>query len=105
MNKRQEKKLDVTEMKVLRWMCSVTKTDRLSNEIKRETTKVLVIYKKAQEDCNGSDEEKRRDVKVGRRVVATEVQGRTPRGRPERRWMECVRGGLDRETTVSGGGA
>ena len=38
--KAQEKKLDVAEMRKLRWMGGVTKLDRIRNEIIRGTTKV-----------------------------------------------------------------
>ena len=30
--KRQEKRLDVNEMRMLRWMCVVTKKDKIRNE-------------------------------------------------------------------------
>ena len=39
-NNVQEKKLDVAEMRMLRWMCDVTKMDRIRNERIREKTKV-----------------------------------------------------------------
>ena len=42
--KAQEKKLDVAEMRMLRWMSGVTKLDRI-----RGTTKVGEIFKKVQE--------------------------------------------------------
>ena len=44
--KEQEKKLDVAEMKMLRWMCCVTKMARLTNEKIRGTTKMEEISKK-----------------------------------------------------------
>ena len=47
--KAQEKKLDVAEMRMLRWMSGVTKLDRIRNEIIRGTTKVGEISKKVQE--------------------------------------------------------
>ena len=36
----QEKKLDVAEMRILRWWCGVTTLDRIRDEIIRGTTKV-----------------------------------------------------------------
>ena len=47
--KAQEKKLDVAEMRMLRWMSGVTKLDRIRNERFRGTTKVVEISKKVQE--------------------------------------------------------
>ena len=46
MKKAQEKKLDVAEMKMLRWMGGVTKVDRIRNEKIRGTMKVGEISKK-----------------------------------------------------------
>ena len=47
--KAQEKKLDVAEIRMLRWMSGVTKLDRIRNERIRGTTKVWEISKKVQE--------------------------------------------------------
>ena len=47
--KAQEKKLDVAEMRMLRWMSAVTKLDRIRNERIRGTTMVGEISKKVQE--------------------------------------------------------
>ena len=47
--KAQEKKLDVAEMKMLRWMSGVTNLDRIRNEIIGGTMKVGEISKKVQE--------------------------------------------------------
>ena len=49
MKKAQEKKLDVAEMRMSRWMSGVTKLDRIRNERIRGTTKVGEISKKVQE--------------------------------------------------------
>ena len=45
----QEKKLEVAEMRMLRWMCAVTKLDKIRNERIRGTTKVGKITKTVQE--------------------------------------------------------
>ena len=50
MKKAQEKKLDVAEMRMLRWMSGVTKLDRIRNERIRGTTTVGEISKKVQEN-------------------------------------------------------
>ena len=44
--KAQEKKLDVAEMSMLRWMSGVTKRERIRNESIRGKTKVVEISKK-----------------------------------------------------------
>ena len=88
----QEKKLDVAEMKMLRWMCGVTKMDRIRNERIRGTTKVVEVSKKAQERrlMWYGHVVRREENHVLRRVSEIEVPGRRGRGRPKRRWMDVV---------------
>ena len=45
----QERKLEIAEIRLLRWMCGVTKLDKMRNERIRGTTKVREIIKKVQE--------------------------------------------------------
>ena len=45
----QEKKLEVAEMSMLRWLCRFMKLDKIRNERIRGTTKVGEITKKVQE--------------------------------------------------------
>lgn len=39
------KNLDVTEMNMFRWMCSVTEMDKVGNDIRETTTNVVAISK------------------------------------------------------------
>ena len=75
--KAQEKKLDVAEMKMLRWMSGVTRLDRIRSERIRGTTKVGEISKKVQESRFKSYGHvlKREDEYVGKRVMGAEVRG------------------------------
>ena len=88
----QEKRLDVAEMKMLRWMCGVTKRDRIRNERIRGTTKVIEVSKKAQERRMKwyGHVRRREENHVLRRVSEMEVPGRRGRGRPKRRWMDVL---------------
>ena len=43
------KKMDVAEMRMLRWMSGVTREDRIRNEYIKGSTKVVEISKKVQE--------------------------------------------------------
>ena len=85
----QEKKLDVAEMRMLRWMRGVTKLDRIRNEIIRGTTKVGEISKKVQESRLKwyGHVLRREDEYVGKRVMETEKRRR---GRPKRRWLDTI---------------
>ena len=93
--KAQEKKLDVAEMRMLRWMSGVTKLDRIGNERIRGTTKVGEISKKLQESRLKwyGHVLRREDEYLGKRVMAMEVPGNR-RGRPKRRWLDSIRNDL-----------
>ena len=53
--KRQEKRIEVTEMRMLRWMCGVTRKDKINNEHIRGTTRVAQAFKKSRrEDWTGT---------------------------------------------------
>ena len=76
LNKAQEKKLEFAEMRMLRWMCGVTKLDKIRNERIRETTKVGEITKKVQGRMLKWYEHvmRREEHYVGRRAVVIKVK-------------------------------
>ena len=92
--KAQEKKLDVAEIWMLRWMSRVTKLDRIRNERIRGTTKVGEISKKVQESRLKWHVLRREEEYVGKRVMVIEVPGKRRRGRPKRRWLDSIRNDL-----------
>ncbi|XP_068225024.1 uncharacterized protein, partial [Palaemon carinicauda] len=49
MRKTEEKRIDMAEMRMLRWMSGVTREDRIRNNYIRGSTKVVEISKKVQE--------------------------------------------------------
>ena len=89
-------KMDVAEMRMLRWMSGVTKMDRIRNERIRGTTKVGKISKKVQESRLKwyGHVSRREDEYVGKRVMGMEVPGKRRRGRPKRRWLDSIRNDL-----------
>ena len=93
LKKAQEKKLEVAEMRMLRWMCGVTKLDKIKNERIRGTTIVGEITKKVQERRLKwyGHVMRREEHYVGRRAMVMKVQGRRKRGRPKRRWLDEVK--------------
>ena len=101
--KAQEKKLDVAEMRMLRWMSEVTKLDRIRNERIRGTTKVGAISKKVQQSRPKWHGHvlRRADEYVGKRVMEMEVSGKIRRGRPKRRWLVSIRNDMS-ERELSG---
>ncbi|KAK3894199.1 hypothetical protein Pcinc_002033 [Petrolisthes cinctipes] len=90
--KTQEKKLEVAEMRMLRWMCGVTRYDRIRNKRIRGTTKVIEISKKVQERRLQwyGHVMRREENNIAKKVMNIEVEGRRKRGRPRRRWKDCV---------------
>ena len=80
-------------MRMLRWMCGVTKLDKIRNEIIRGTTKVGEITKKVQQRRLKwyGHVMRREEHYVGRRAMVMKVQGRRKRGRPKRRWLDKVK--------------
>ena len=54
--KAHEKRLDMAEMIMLRWLCGVMKKDMIKNERIRGTVKIVALSKKSRkEDSNGMD--------------------------------------------------
>ena len=78
---------------MLRWMCGVTKLDKIRNERIRGTTKVTEASKKLQEKRLQwyGHVMRREEEYVGRRVIEMEVQGTRNRGKPKRRFMDSVK--------------
>ena len=105
--KAHEKKLDVAEMRMLRWMSGVTKIDRIGNERIRGTTKVGEISKKVQESRLKwyGHVSRREDEYVGKKVMGMEVPGNRRRGRPKRWWLDSIRNDFFGEGVVRGGRA
>ena len=97
--KAQEKTLNVAEMKVLRWMCGITKMNRIWNERNRGTTKMGEITKKVQERRHVM---RMHEEYVGKRVMRMNVEGRRKR-RPKLGLMDSVNVDL-REKGLSGEG-
>ena len=77
-------------MRMLRWMCRVTKLDKIRNERIRGTMKVGEITKKVQERRLKwyGHVMRREEHYVGRRAIEIiKVQGIRKRGSPKRIWM------------------
>ena len=87
----------MAEIRMLRWMCRVTKMDKIRNEHIRGTVKVVEASAKAQERrLQWYGHVKRRDEDyVGLRTMRMEVEGRRRRGRPRLRWRDRI--GVDLE--------
>ena len=85
--KSQEKRLKVYEMRMLRWMCGVTKKDKIRNDHVRESVKVAPVTKKITEKrlkwyglIGGGHAKKN--------VRCTSIIGRRRRGRQKTSWKD-----------------
>ena len=102
LKKAQEKKLEVAEMRMLRWMCGGSKLNKIRNERIRGTTKVGEITKKIHErrlKWHGHVL-RREEHYEGRRAMVMKVQGRRKRGRPKKIWLDKVKDDI-KETGLS----
>ncbi|XP_071704173.1 uncharacterized protein [Rutidosis leptorrhynchoides] len=86
--KAQERRMEVAEMRMLKWTCGKTMLDMIPNSIFRENLKVRSINDKLREEqLRWFGHVRRRPLTAPvRRVEALTVDGVRRRGRPTRRW-------------------
>ncbi|KAI3685929.1 hypothetical protein L1987_79598 [Smallanthus sonchifolius] len=91
--KTQAQKMDVAEMRMLRWMCGHTRKDRIRNEVVRKRLGVTCISDKIREGrLRWFGHVKRRQSTDPVRTVKTlVVEGKRSRGRPKLTWDERIR--------------
>ena len=87
-----EKRMNMAEMKMLRWMSGVTRRDSIPNTRIRGTVEVAELSKKVQKArLRWYGHVLRRDEEVvERRMMDMEVHGRRGRGRPKTRWKDSI---------------
>ena len=87
----QVKKLEITDMRMSKFMRRVIKNNKVINQRIREPAKVSKISKKAQESQlkRFNHAEKRSEECVGKRVVETEVEETRREGRPREISLDC----------------
>ena len=90
--KREEERLKINEMRMLRWSCGVTRKDRIQNKFIRGSLKVAEVREKIVEKRLTwyGHVERRDDDHYLKRVANMEILGRRRRGRPKTRWKDSV---------------
>ncbi|KAA5655339.1 hypothetical protein F3G58_31385, partial [Pseudomonas aeruginosa] len=85
-----ERRLHAAEMRMLRWMCGVTRMDRIRNEYVRGSLKVAPVTEKLRSARLGwyGHVMRRNENEVGKRVLTMNVEGYRGRGRPKKKWMD-----------------
>ena len=85
---RQVEKMEVAELKMVRWALRVTRKDKIRNEYVRGTAKIAKLGDKLwNARLRWYGYMKRREGYVGKMMMKMAVPGRWKRGRPRRRWM------------------
>ena len=92
LKKTEGRKLDMAEMKMLRWMCGVIRMDRVKNEQVRGSVKVSEASLRVQEARLRwyGHLLRRNEQHVTREVMEMEVNGTQKRGRPRIRRKDCI---------------
>ena len=93
LKKIQEQKLDTAEMKMLRWMNGVTRKDKIRNTYIRGSSKVIEASRKVQEArlrWFGHLLRRPEEEHVASRTMGMEIIGTRKRGRPKKRWKDCI---------------
>ena len=93
MTKAQANRMEVAEMRMLRWTCGKTMLDRIPNEVFRTKLEVESIsYKLREGRLRWFGHVRRRPQSAPvRRVEALTVEGVRRRGRPKLRWEDKIR--------------
>ncbi|CAK1577904.1 unnamed protein product [Parnassius mnemosyne] len=91
--KKDENRLHANEMRMLRWMCGVTRMDKIRNEYIRGSLKVAPVVEKVRGSRLAwfGHVMRRNKSHVTKRVLNMNVEGHTGRGRPNKRWIDCVK--------------
>ena len=84
--KRQESRIEVNEMRMLRWMCGVTRKDKIRNDY--SSAGVQKDNGEKTEMVWARHEDGRRSV---RRVMTKVIPGKRKRGRPKTRWKDVCK--------------
>ena len=94
---RQIGKMEVAELKMVRWALGVIRKDKIGNNYMRGTAKIAKLGDKLQNArlC-WYGHVKRREDYLGKKMTEMAVPGRRKRGRPRRRWMDLVREDMER---------
>ena len=94
---RQVGKMEVAELKIVRWALGVTTKDKMRNEYMRGTVKIAKLGDKLwNARVHWYGHVKRREDYMGKRMMEMVMPGRRKNGRPRRRWMDLVRDDMER---------
>ena len=95
---RQMGKMEVAELKMVRWALGVIRKDKIRNEYVRGTAKIANLGDKLRNTRLRwyGHVKKREEDYVGKKMKEMAVPGRRKREKPRRRWMDLVREDMER---------
>jgi hypothetical protein len=90
---RDERRLHVTEMRMLRWICGMTRMDWIRNEYITGSLKVAPVSEKMRSNRLAwyGHVIWRDESHITKRVMTMNVDEHPSRGRPRKSWMDCVK--------------
>ena len=89
----QEARLEVNEMRMLRWVCGVTRRDNIRNEHIRGTTRLAQASKMITEKllvCYGHAM-RMKEEHIVTRMLDVDIPGKRRRGHPNMRWKDACK--------------
>ena len=90
-------KMEVAELKMVRWALGVTIKDKIRNEYIIGTAKIAKLGDKLRNaKLRWYGHVQRREDYVGKRMMEMALPGRRKKGRPKRKWMDLVREDMER---------
>ena len=93
---RQMGKMEVAELKMVRWALGVTSKNKIRNEYVKGNAKIAKLGEKLRNARLRWYEQVKKKNYVRKRMMEMVVPGRRKRGRPRRRWMDFVREDMQR---------
>ena len=101
---RQVGKMEVAELKMVRWALGVTRKDKIRNEYVRGTAKIAKLGDKLRNArlCWYGHVKRREEDYLGKGKMEMAEPGRKKRGRTRRKWMDLMREDMERVGTREG---
>ena len=95
---RQLGKMEVPELKMVKWALRVTRKKKIKNEYVRGTAKIAKLGDKLRNARLRwyGHVKRRKEGCVGKRMMKMAVPGRRKKGRPRSRWMNLAREDMER---------
>ena len=88
----QEERLEVNWMRMLRWMCGVTRRDHIQNEHIRGTNVAEASKKFTEQRLKWYGRVRRmKEEHIVRRMLDVDIPGKMIRGRPNLRWKDACK--------------